>query len=137
MTTGTVSEAALRTGLVGEKHTVCAAGITKGSGMIHPNMATMLSFIATDTKVSRPILQLMTREAADESFNMIAVDGDASINDSFVAMATSRCGQSEIDDTVDPRYAQPKTLLGSLALELVQAIVRDDKGATEFITTEI
>ena len=115
MTTDTVPKAASRQGLVGEKHTVRATGIAKGSGMIHPNMATMLSFIATDAKVSQPILQLMTQEIADESFNTITVDGDTSTNDSFVIMATGRCGQSEIDNTADPRYAQLKALLGSLA----------------------
>ena len=123
--------------VVGEKHTVRATGIAKGSGMIHPNMATMLSFIATDAKVSQPILQLMTQEIADESFNTITVDGDTSTNDSFVIMATGRCGQSEIDNTADPRYAQLKALLGSLALELAQAIVRDGEGATKFITVEV
>ena len=111
MTTDTVPKAASRTGLVGEKHTVRATGIAKGSGMIHPNMATMLSFIATDAKVSQPILQLMTQEIADKSFNTITVDGDTSTNDSFV--------------------------LGSLALELAQAIVRDGEGATKFITIEV
>ena len=115
---------------------VTMAGVAKGSGMIHPNMATMLSFIATDAKVSQPILQLMTQEIADESFNTITVDGDTSTNDSFVIMATGRCGQSEIDNTADPRYAQLKALLGSLALELAQAIVRDGEGATKFITVE-
>ena len=137
MTTDTVPKAASRQGLVGEKHTVRATGIAKGSGMIHPNMATMLSFIATDAKVSQPILQLMTQEIADESFNTITVDGDTSTNDSFVIMATGRCGQSEIDNTADPRYAQLKALLGSLALELAQAIVRDGEGATKFITIEV
>lgn len=137
MTTDTVPKAASRQGLVGDKHTVRATGIAKGSGMIHPNMATMLSFIATDAKVSQPILQLMTQEIADESFNTITVDGDTSTNDSFVIMATGRCGQSEIDNTADPRYAQLKALLGSLALELAQAIVRDGEGATKFITIEV
>ena len=137
MTTDAVPKAASRQGLVGEKHTVRATGIAKGSGMIHPNMATMLSFIATDAKVSQPILQLMTQEIADESFNTITVDGDTSTNDSFVIIATGRCGQSEIDNTADPRYAQLKALLGSLALELAQAIVRDGEGATKFITIEV
>ena len=79
----------------------------------------------------------MTQEIADESFNTITVDGDTSTNDSFVIMATGRCGQSEIDNTADPRYAQLKALLGSLALELAQAIVRDGEGATKFITIEV
>ena len=79
----------------------------------------------------------MTQEIADESFNTITVDGDTSTNDSFVIMATGRCGQSEIDNTADPRYAQLKALLGLLALELAQAIVRDGEGATKFITIEV
>ena len=87
--------------------------------------------------MSQPILQLMTQEIADESFNTITVDGDTSTNDSFVIMATGRCGQSEIDNTADPRYAQLKALLGSLALELAQAIIRDGEGATKFITVEV
>ena len=137
MTTDTVPKSASREGSVGEKHTVRATGIAKGSGMIHPNMATMLSFIATDAKVSQPVLQLMTQEIADETFNTITVDGDTSTNDSFVIIATGKNNQSEIDNIADPRYAQLKELLCSLALELAQAIVRDGEGATKFITIEV
>mgnify|MGYP001714445228 FL=1 len=137
MTTDTVPKSASREGSVGEKHTVRATGIAKGSGMIHPNMATMLSFIATDAKVSQPILQLMTQEIADETFNTITVDGDTSTNDSFVIIATGKNNQSEIDNIADPRYKQLKDLLGSLALELAQAIVRDGEGATKFITVRV
>ena len=137
MTTDTVPKSASREGSVGEKHTVRATGIAKGSGMIHPNMATMLAFIATDAKVSQPVLQLMTQEIADETFNTITVDGDTSTNDSFVIIATGKNGQSEIDNIADPRYKQLKDLLGSLALELAQAIVRDGEGATKFITVRV
>ena len=137
MTTDTVPKSASREGSVGEKHTVRATGIAKGSGMIHPNMATMLSFIATDAKVSQPILQLMTQEIADETFNTITVDGDTSTNDSFVIIATGKNSQSEIDNIADPRYKQLKDLLGGLALELAQAIVRDGEGATKFITVRV
>ena len=137
MTTDTIPKSASREGSVGEKHTVRATGIAKGSGMIHPNMATMLSFIATDAKVSQPILQLMTQEIADETFNTITVDGDTSTNDSFVIIATGKNSQSEIDNIADPRYKQLKNLLGSLALELAQAIVRDGEGATKFITVRV
>ena len=137
MTTDTIPKSASREGKVGEKHTVRATGIAKGSGMIHPNMATMLSFIATDAKVSQPVLQLMTQEIADETFNTITVDGDTSTNDSFVIIATGKNSQSEIDNIADPRYKQLKDLLGSLALELAQAIVRDGEGATKFITIEV
>ena len=137
MTTDTVPKSASREGSVGEKHTVRATGIAKGSGMIHPNMATMLSFIATDAKVSQPVLQLMTQEIADETFNTITVDGDTSTNDSFVIIATGKNSQSEIDNIADPRYKQLKDLLGGLALELAQAIVRDGEGATKFITVRV
>ena len=137
MTTDTVPKSASREGSVGEKHTVRATGIAKGSGMIHPNMATMLSFIATDAKVSQPILQLMTQEIADETFNTITVDGDTSTNDSFVIIATGKNSQSEIDNIADPRYKQLKDLLCGLALELAQAIVRDGEGATKFITVRV
>ena len=137
MTTDTVPKSASREGSVGEKHTVRATGIAKGSGMIHPNMATMLAFIATDAKVSQPILQLMTQEIADETFNTITVDGDTSTNDSFVIIATGKNSQSEIDNIADSRYKQLKDLLGSLALELAQAIVRDGEGATKFITVRV
>ena len=137
MTTDTVPKSASREGSVGEKHTVRATGIAKGSGMIHPNMATMLGFIATDAKVSQPVLQLMTQEIADDTFNSITVDGDTSTNDSFVIIATGKNGQSEIDNIADPRYKQLKELLCGLALELAQAIVRDGEGATKFITIEV
>ena len=137
MTTDTVPKSASREGSVGEKHTVRATGIAKGSGMIHPNMATMLSFIATDAKVSQPILQLMTQEIADETFNTITVDGDTSTNDSFVIIATGKNSQSEIDNIADPRYKQLKDLLCSLALELAQAVIRDGEGATKFITVRV
>ena len=137
MTTDTVPKSASREGSVGEKHTVRATGIAKGSGMIHPNMATLLSFIATDAKVSQPILQLMTQEIADETFNTITVDGDTSTNDSFVIIATGKNSQSKIDNIADPRYKQLKDLLCSLALELAQAVVRDGEGATKFITVRV
>lgn len=137
MTTDTVPKAASREGKVGENHTVRATGIAKGAGMIRPNMATMLGFIVTDAKVSQPILQMLTQEAADLSFNAITVDGDTSTNDSFVIVATGKCGQSEIDNIADPRYEQLKKLLNGLALELAQAIVRDGEGATKFITVQV
>ena len=137
MTTDTVPKAASREGKVGSNHTVRATGIAKGAGMIHPNMATMLGFIACDAKVSQPILQLLTQEVADMSFNSITVDGDTSTNDSFVIIATGRNGQSEIDNIADPRYQQLRDLLGSLALELAQGIVRDGEGATKFITIQV
>lgn len=137
MTTDTVPKAASREGKIGDNHTVRATGISKGAGMICPNMATMLGFIVTDAKVSQPVLQMLTQEIADASFNSITVDGDTSTNDSFVIVATGKCGQSEIDNIADPRYDQLKELLEGLAVELAQAIVRDGEGATKFITIQI
>lgn len=137
MTTDTLPKAASREGKVGNNHTVRATGIAKGAGMICPNMATMLGFMVTDANISQPVLQLMTQEIADMSFNSITVDGDTSTNDSFVIVATGKCGQNEIDNIADPRYQQLKELLGSLALELAQAIVRDGEGATKFITIQV
>ncbi|KLT73911.1 ornithine acetyltransferase [Neisseria arctica] len=137
MTTDTVPKAASREGKVGDNHIVRATGISKGAGMICPNMATMLGFIVTDAKVSQPVLQMLTQEIADASFNSITVDGDTSTNDSFVIVATGKCGQSEIDNIADPRYDQLKELLEGLAVELAQAIVRDGEGATKFITIQV
>lgn len=137
MTTDTVPKAASREGRVGNSHTVRATGIAKGSGMICPNMATMLGFIVCDAKVSQPVLQMLTQEIADSSFNAITVDGDTSTNDSFVVVSTGKNGQNEIDNIADPRYDQLKALLADLALELAQAIVRDGEGATKFITIRV
>lgn len=137
MTTDTVPKAASREGRIGNHHTVRATGIAKGSGMIHPNMATMLSFIVTDANIAQPVLQRMTQEIADMSFNCVTVDGDTSTNDSFVIVATGKSDQNEIDNIADPRYDQLKALLGDLALELAQAMVRDGEGATKFITIQV
>lgn len=137
MTTDTVSKAAGREAQIGNHHTVRVTGIAKGSGMICPNMATMLGFIATDAHIAQPILQQLTEEIADQTFNCITVDGDTSTNDSFVIVATGRSGQSEIDNIADPRYAQIKALLTEVALELAQAIVRDGEGAGKFITIRV
>ena len=137
MTTDTVPKSASREGRIGNRHTVRASGIAKGAGMICPNMATMLGFIVCDANVSQPVLQMLTQEIADLSFNAITVDGDTSTNDSFVIAATGKCGQNEIDNIADPRYDQLKELLGGLALELAQAIVRDGEGVTKFITVKV
>ncbi len=137
MTTDTVAKAASACGLVGNRHTVHVSGIAKGAGMICPNMATMLGFIATDACISQPVLQRLTEEIANETFNCIIVDGDTSTNDSFVIIATGKSGQNEIDNIADPRYAQVRSLLKTVALELAQAIVRDGEGAGKFITVRV
>lgn len=137
MTTDTLPKAAHQSAKIGHHHTINATGIAKGSGMICPNMATMLAFIATDAKLSQPIAQQLTEEIVQETFNCITVDGDTSTNDSFVIIATGQSEQNEIDNIADPRYQQIKTLLMSVALELAQAIVRDGEGASKFITINI
>lgn len=137
MTTDTVAKIASKNAHVGNHHIVSATGIAKGAGMICPNMATMLGFIATDAKISQPILQQMTEDIANETFNCISVDGDTSTNDSFVIIATGTSEQNEIDNIADPRYAQVYNLLRDVALQLAQDIVRDGEGASKFITIQI
>ncbi len=115
---------------------VVITGICKGAGMIHPNMATMLGFIATDAGFAPGLLVNLTREIADLSFNAITIDGDTSTNDSFIVMAT---GQSavQIASIADPSYGVVRDALIALARKLAQMIVRDGEGATKFITIEV
>ena len=115
---------------------VTMTGICKGAGMIHPNMATMLGFIAMDAGFGPGLLTSLTREVADQSFNAITIDGDTSTNDSFIVMAT---GQSavQIRSTDDPSYGLVRTALIEIARKLAQMIVRDGEGATKFITIDV
>ena len=115
---------------------VVLTGICKGAGMIHPNMATMLGFIATDAGFAPGLLGDLTREVADLSFNAITIDGDTSTNDSFIIMAT---GQSsvQIKSVSDPSYAIVREALVGLARKLAKMIVRDGEGATKFMTIEV
>ena len=136
MTTDTVPKAASRTLYIdGDK--VHFTGIAKGAGMIHPNMATMLGFVATDAAIAQPVLQQMVAEVAEVSFNAISVDGDTSTNDSFVVVATGKSDVPKISAVADSNYAAVKAVLADLALELAQAIVRDGEGATKFITVQV
>jgi len=136
MTTDTVPKAISRTVVI-EGKPVTVTGMAKGSGMIHPNMATMLAFIATDAAVAQPVLEHLVREAADASFNCITVDGDTSTNDSFILMATGRAGHGEIDRPEGPAYAALREAVTEVARFLAQAIVRDGEGATKFMTIEV
>jgi glutamate N-acetyltransferase/amino-acid N-acetyltransferase len=115
---------------------VVITGICKGAGMIHPNMATMLGFIAMDAGFAPGLLAPLTREVADLSFNAITIDGDTSTNDSFIVMAT---GQSsvQIQSATDPSYAVVREALIALSRKLAQMIVRDGEGATKFMTIEV
>jgi glutamate N-acetyltransferase/amino-acid N-acetyltransferase len=117
--------------------TVTVTGIAKGSGMIHPNMATMLGFVATDAAISQDLLQNLLKQATDASFNSITVDGDTSTNDSYIAIATGLAGNAEITDATGNDYAQLKAAIEQVSHFLAQAIVRDGEGATKFITINV
>ena len=136
MTTDTRPKAASAQLQIGGR-TVTISGIAKGAGMIRPNMATMLGFIATDAVIGQPLLEQLVREAADESFNRITIDGDTSTNDSFVLIATQRAGHAPIAsfDSGDGRLL--RDAIFAVATQLAQAIVRDGEGATKFITVRI
>ncbi|MCO6523315.1 MAG: bifunctional glutamate N-acetyltransferase/amino-acid acetyltransferase ArgJ [Snodgrassella sp.] len=136
MTTDTVPKMASRTVYI-DGHKVHFTGIAKGSGMIHPNMATMLGFVFTDVSIAQPLLQQMVAEVAATTFNAITVDGDTSTNDSFVVVATGKSSLSRIVSMSSKNYAAVKIVLADLALELAQAIVRDGEGATKFITIDV
>ena len=135
MTTDTVAKAASRRVEVGGK-TITVTGMSKGAGMIRPNMATMLGFVATDAGVAEPLLRQLAKEAADESFNCITVDGDTSTNDSFIVIATGKSGVS-FSSAGEPGYAALRDAVKGVALELAQAIVRDGEGATKFISIKV
>ena len=115
---------------------VTITGISKGAGMIHPNMATMLGFVATDAGFAPGLLSNLTREIADLSFNAITIDGDTSTNDSFIVMATGK-SSVQIQSVTDPSYGVVREALIGLAKQLAQMIVRDGEGASKFITIEI
>jgi glutamate N-acetyltransferase/amino-acid N-acetyltransferase len=136
MTTDTVPKAASRQVQIGGR-TVTLTGISKGAGMIRPNMATMLGFIATDAVIAPALMQALVSEAADASFNRITIDGDTSTNDSFLLIATHQAGHARIDQ-LDSADAQVfRSALIEVAQQLAQAIVRDGEGATKFITVQV
>ncbi|GBG02538.1 arginine biosynthesis bifunctional protein ArgJ [Azospira sp. I13] len=135
MTTDTVAKAASRRIQVGGK-TITVTGISKGAGMIKPNMATMLGFVATDAGIPQQLLAQVAKEAADQSFNCITVDGDTSTNDSFILMASGQSGL-HVKDAQDPAWAAVRAALVEVSIELAQAIVRDGEGATKFITVAV
>jgi glutamate N-acetyltransferase / amino-acid N-acetyltransferase len=136
MTTDTLPKAASRQVQIGGK-TVTITGISKGAGMIRPNMATMLGFIATDAAIAPHLMQELVREAADRSFNRITIDGDTSTNDSFVLIATHQAGNAPIAQAESTDGALLREALIAVAQQLAQAIVRDGEGATKFITVRV
>jgi glutamate N-acetyltransferase/amino-acid N-acetyltransferase len=135
MTTDTQPKAASRTVTIGG-HTVTMTGISKGAGMIRPNMATMLGFLAFDAKVAQPVLDQLVHHAADNSFNCITIDGDTSTNDSFILMATG-AGSLEVNSVDAPEFAALRDAVTAISLDLAQQIIRDGEGATKFITVTV
>ncbi len=117
--------------------TVSISGISKGAGMIRPNMATMLGFLATDAKVAPALVQQLVRDLADQSFNRVTIDGDTSTNDSFVLVATHHADHAEITSLGSADGQALKAGLLDVAQKLAQAIVRDGEGATKFITVRV
>ncbi len=116
---------------------VSITGISKGAGMIRPNMATMLGFLATDAKVAQGVMAQLARELADASFNRITIDGDTSTNDSFVVIATNQAANPEITDLHSAAGQALKAAMLKVSQQLAQAIVRDGEGATKFITIRV
>ncbi|MHB0925203.1 MAG: bifunctional glutamate N-acetyltransferase/amino-acid acetyltransferase ArgJ [Gallionellaceae bacterium] len=116
---------------------ITVTGIAKGSGMIHPNMATMLGYIATDAAIAQPLLQQMVSAAANRSFNCITVDGDTSTNDALMLIATGQAGLPEIREAKGADFAALQATVTEVATYLAQAIVRDGEGATKFITVQV
>lgn len=136
MTTDIVAKGASRQAQVGGK-TVTVTGIAKGSGMIHPNMATMLGYVATDAAIAPGLMQQLVKAVADVSFNCVTVDGDTSTNDSFILIASGQAGNAEVSDPASADYAALYAAVGDVAIELAQAMARDGEGATKFITVAV
>ena len=135
MTTDTQPKAASTTVTIGG-HTVTMTGISKGAGMIKPNMATMLGYLAIDARVAQPVLDELVKHAADHSFNSITIDGDTSTNDSFIVVATG-AGSLAIDAASGPEYEALKEAVTDISRNLAQQIIRDGEGATKFMTITV
>ena len=135
MTTDTQPKAASRTVTIGG-HTVVMTGISKGAGMIKPNMATMLGYLAIDARVAQPVLDELVKHAADHSFNSITIDGDTSTNDSFIIVATG-AGSLNIDAASGADYEALKEAVTDISRNLAQQIIRDGEGATKFMTITV
>jgi glutamate N-acetyltransferase/amino-acid N-acetyltransferase len=136
MTTDTVPKAVSRQVVI-DGRTITVTGISKGAGMIHPNMATMLGVIATDAAVGKDALNYLARHAAEQSFNAITVDGDTSTNDTMVLIASGRAANPEIVGEGTAEFGRLAVTVTEVAQLLAQAIVRDGEGATKFITIDV
>lgn len=136
MTTDTIAKArSVQLELDGK--TVTLTGMSKGSGMIRPDMATMLAYVATDAAVSQAVLTTMLHKAMNQSFNRITVDGDTSTNDACVLMASGQAGNREISNITSEDGERLLTALTDLCRYLAQAVVRDGEGATKFISIAV
>ena len=136
MTTDTVPKAVSKQVLI-DGVAVSITGVSKGAGMIQPNMATMLGFIATDANIADAALNSILKHAVDNSFNVITIDGDTSTNDSCILIATGHAAHAQVVETASAQYAQLRDAITAVALELAQAIVRDGEGATKFISITV
>jgi len=136
MTTDTLPKAFSAQAQIGGA-TVSITGISKGAGMIRPNMATMLGFLATDACVAPAVMQQLARELADGSFNRVTIDGDTSTNDSFVVVATNKAAHAPITALDSAEGQALKAAMLAVSQKLAQAIVRDGEGATKFITVRV
>ncbi|MBL80108.1 MAG: bifunctional ornithine acetyltransferase/N-acetylglutamate synthase [Nitrosomonadaceae bacterium] len=136
LTTDIVPKAVSKKILLGDS-VITITGIAKGSGMIRPNMATMLSYLATDAAISQALLRKMINNVVDNSFNRITVDGDTSTNDSFVLIATGRADNQEILDDTSIEYIELQNAITEVAVHLAKGIVKDGEGATKFITIRV
>jgi glutamate N-acetyltransferase/amino-acid N-acetyltransferase len=136
MTTDTVPKAFSRQVQIGGA-TVSVTGISKGAGMIRPNMATMLGFMATDAKIDPALIQPLAKQLADASFNRVTIDGDTSTNDSFVVIATQKAAHETITSLTSAEGQALVAAMQDVARLLAQAIVRDGEGATKFIAVQI
>ncbi|WP_295803974.1 bifunctional glutamate N-acetyltransferase/amino-acid acetyltransferase ArgJ [uncultured Microbulbifer sp.] len=135
MTTDTRPKTASRTVEI-DGETITIAGIAKGAGMIQPNMATMLAYVATDATIVQPLLDELVKQAVAESFNRISVDGDTSTNDACVLIASGASGKA-LDDASSAQFQLMKAAIVEVHIELAQAIVRDGEGATKFVTVQV
>ncbi len=136
MTTDTLAKAVSRQVKIGGR-TVTLTGMSKGAGMIRPNMATMLGFLACDAAISQKLLDKLVVEAAELSFNSITVDGDTSTNDSFILIASGQAGNAEITDAKGADYQALRDAVIDVSVRLAQAIVRDGEGATKFMSIAV
>jgi len=136
MTTDTIPKAFSQRVQIGGA-TVTITGISKGAGMIRPNMATMLGFMSTDAKIDASLIQPLARLLADASFNRVTIDGDTSTNDSFVVIATQKASHATITSLDSPEGQALVAAMQDVARQLAQAIVRDGEGATKFITVQV